>query len=152
MLYGLDFSWHLNLISLVVLVMICLIYLAGIRFAGGGGASATINKWRVAAFITAMALGALVLLTPFDSIARRQLFAAHMLQAVVLTTLCAPLLVAACPDWLLQPVLGQPVLRAVARTLTRPLVLFSLISLFWRGTRLQYLMLRRGVSCSIKLK
>jgi len=136
MLNGLDFSWHLNLISLVVLVMICLVYLAGIGFAGRGGASATINKWRVAAFITSMTLGALVLLTPFDTIARKQLFAAHMLQAVVLTTLCAPLLVAACPDWLLQPVLGQPVLRTVAQALTRPLVasiLFNLTFLAWHA-------------------
>src|SRR5579859_3308734 len=136
MLNGLDFSWHLNLISLVVLVMICLIYVAGIGFAGRGGARATINKWRVAAFIIAITLGTLVLLTPFDTVARRQLFAAHLLQAVVLTTLCAPLLVTACPDWLLQPVLGQPVLRAVARTLTRPLVasiLFNLTFLAWHA-------------------
>jgi cytochrome c oxidase assembly factor CtaG len=136
MLNGLDFSWHLNLISLVVLVMICLIYLVGIRFAGRGGSRAPINKWRVAAFITAVALGAFVLLTPFDTVARTQLFAAHMLQAVVLTTLCAPLLVAACPDWLLQPVLGQPVLRAVAQALTRPLVasiLFNLTFLAWHA-------------------
>jgi putative membrane protein len=136
MLNGLDFSWHLNWISLVALVMICVVYVGGTRFVGRGGARTTINKWRVAAFITAMVLGVLVLLTPFDTVARSQLFAAHMLQAVVLTTLCAPLLLAACPDWLLQPVLGQPVLRAVAQALTRPLVasiLFNLTFLAWHA-------------------
>src|SRR5712692_2244464 len=136
MLNGLDFSWHLNLISLVALVIICLIYLAGIRFAGRRGASATINKWRVAAFITAVALGAFVLLTPFDTVARTQLFAAHMVQAVVLTTLCAPLLLAACPDWLLQPFVNLPVIRSIFQAITQPVVasiLFNLTFLLWHA-------------------
>ena len=134
MLNGLDFSWQLNLISLFVLALICLLFILGIRLAGRGGAHPPLNKWRLAAFITAIALGVLVLLTPFDTIARTQLFAAHMVQAVVLTTLCAPLLLAACPDWLLQPILEQPVSRAVAQALTRPLVasfLFNFTFLAW---------------------
>jgi len=134
MLNGLDFSWQLNLISLFVLALICLLFILGIRLAGRGGAHPPLNKWRLAAFITAIALGVLVLLTPFDTIARTQLFAAHMVQAVVLTTLCAPLLLAACPDWLLQPILEQPVSRAVAQALTRALVasiLFNFTFLAW---------------------
>jgi len=135
-LNGLDFSWQLNLISLVALAIMTLLYLLGIRLAARSGAHPPINKWRLAAFITAITLGALVLLTPFNTIARTQLFAAHMLQAVVLTTLCAPLLLASCPDWLLQPIIEQPLLRAVSQELTLPLVasiLFNLTFLAWHA-------------------
>ena len=151
MLNGLDFSWQLNLISLFVLELICLLFILGIRLAGRGGAHPPLNKWRLAAFITAIALGVLVLLTPFDTIARTQLFAAHMVQVVVLTTLCAPLLLAACSDWLLQPILEQPVSRAVAQALTRPLVASILFNFtFWPGTCLQFLMSRKGIMRSIR--
>jgi len=136
MLNGLDFSWHLNVVALVVLAMMCLLYAVGFRLANRGGSLQANNKWRVAAFITAIVLSAMVLLTPFDTVARTQLFAAHMLQAVVLTTLCAPLLLAACPDWLLQPVMRQPVIRVVFQALTRPLVasiIFNLNFLGWHA-------------------
>ena len=136
MLDGLDFSWHLNLISLLALALICLLYILGIRLAGRGGAHPPLNGWRLAAIISAIVLGVLVLLTPLDTIARTQLFAAHMLQAVILTTLCAPLLLASCPDWLVRPILEQPVSRAIAQALTRPLVasmLFNLTFLAWHA-------------------
>src|SRR5438876_8288781 len=134
MLNGLVLSWHLNLITLIVLAILCLLYTVSILFAGRGESHPPINIWRVLAFVAAIMLSAFVLLTPFDTVARTQLFAAHMVQAVVLTTLCAPLLLAACPDWLLQPILEQPVSRAVAQALTRPLVasiLFNFTFLAW---------------------
>lgn len=136
MLNGLIFSWHLNLITLIVLVILCVLYIVGIIFAGRGGSHAPINMWRVLAFVAAILLSAFVLLTPFDTVARTQLFAAHMVQAVVLTTLCAPLLLASCHDWLLQPVIEYPVLRPVLRALTRPLVasiIFNLTFLTWHA-------------------
>jgi cytochrome c oxidase assembly factor CtaG len=136
MLNGLIFSWHLNLITLIVLVILCALYVVSIIFAGRGGSHAPINMWRVLAFVAAILLSAFVLLTPFNTVARTQLFAAHMVQAVVLTTLCAPLLLASCHDWLLQPVIEHPVLRPVFRTLTRPLVasiIFNLTFLTWHA-------------------
>jgi cytochrome c oxidase assembly factor CtaG len=135
-LNGLDFSWQLNLISLLALAIMTLLYMLGFRLAARSGAHPPINKWRTAAFITAIALSALVLLTPFNTIARTQLFAAHMLQAVVLTTLCAPLLLVSCPDWLLRPIIEQPLLRAISKALTLPLVasiLFNLTFLAWHA-------------------
>ena len=87
-------------------------------------------------FVAAILLSGLVLLTPFDTVARTQLFAAHMVQAVVLTTLCAPLLLASCHNWLLQPVLEHPVFRHVLRALTRPLIasiIFNLTFLAWHA-------------------
>ncbi|TMB81913.1 MAG: cytochrome c oxidase assembly protein [Chloroflexi bacterium] len=136
MLNGLVFSWHLNLITLIVLAILCLLYTVSILFAGRGESHPPINIWRVLAFVAAIMLSAFVLLTPFDTIARTQLFAAHMVQAVVLTTLCAPLLLASCHDWLLQPVLEHPVFRHVLRALTRPLIasiIFNLTFLAWHA-------------------
>lgn len=136
MLHGLDFSWHLNLVSLIVLVILCVLYLVGIIFTGRGRSHPPIHIWRVLAFVAAILLSAFVLLTPFDTVARMQLFAAHMVQAVVLTTLCAPLLLAACPHWLLQPVVEHPVLRPVLRAITHPLVasiIFNLTFLTWHA-------------------
>jgi putative membrane protein len=136
MLNGLIFSWHLNLITLIVLIILCVLYIVSIIFAGRGGSHAPINMWRVLAFVAAILLSAFVLLTPFDTVARMQLFAAHMVQAVVLTTLCAPLLLASCHDWLLQPVIEHPILRPVLRALTRPLVasiIFNLTFLTWHA-------------------
>ena len=109
MLQGLDFSWHWNPIIVISLLLLCLLYVVAIRLAHRYKPEETLPSYRIIAFASAIILIALVLLTPLDTIARTQLFAAHMIQAVTLTTLCAPLLLAACPDWLLQPLIDQPV-------------------------------------------
>src|SRR5437588_5154511 len=100
MLNGLNFSWHWSPITLIGLVILCLLYAGGIRFARKHNSHVALKGYRLMAFIAAILLIAVVLLTPFDTISRTPLFAAHMLKAVVLTTLCAPLLLAACPAWL----------------------------------------------------
>src|SRR3989440_12257882 len=105
MLNCLVFSWHLNLITLIVLAILCLLYTVSILFAGRGGSHPPINMWRVLAFVAAILLRAFVLLTPFDTVASAQLFSARMVQAVVLTTLCSPLLLPAGHDWSLWPFL-----------------------------------------------
>jgi putative membrane protein len=94
------------------------------------------------------------LLTPLDTIARTQLFAAHMLQAIILTTLCAPLLLASCPDWLLQPVIEQPAIRRVLQALTRPLIaslIFNLTFLIWHAPGLYSLALKYGTLYHIEM-
>ena len=63
--------------------------------------------WRIASFLTAMALLLLVAITPFETIAMNYLLSIHLLQNVVLAE-WAPLLV----------VLGLP--PALAATLVRP--------------------------------
>src|SRR5437764_6934578 len=134
MLNGLNFSWHWSPITLIGLVILCLLYAGGIRFARRHNAHVTLKGYRVLAFITAILVLAIVLLTPLDTIARTQLFAAHMVQAIALTTLCAPLLLAACPDWLLQPLIDQPIVRHILHALTQPLVasiIFNFTFFIW---------------------
>src|SRR5438270_3108849 len=136
MLNGLNFSWHWSPITLVGLVILCLLYMGGIRFARRNNPHAELKGYRLIVFIAAILVIAIVLLSPLDTIARTQLFAAHMIQAVALTTLAAPLLLAACPGWLLQPIIEQPTLRRVIQALTRPLVasiLFNFTFLIWHA-------------------
>lgn len=106
------------------------------------------------AFIAAILLIAIILLTPLDTIARTQLFAAHMVQAVALTTLCAPLLLAACPDWLLQPLIDRPMIRRILQALTQPLVasiIFNLTFLIWHAPSLYNYALRNGTLYHVEM-
>jgi cytochrome c oxidase assembly factor CtaG len=132
---GLDLSWPWNPIPLIGLILLCLLYGFGIMQAHKSGKqNGPLKKIRIVAFITAVLLMAIVFLTPLDTIARTQLFSAHMMQAVTLTTFCAPLLLFATPAWLIQPLLVRPYVRPIAQALTQPVVasiIFNITFLFW---------------------
>src|SRR6266699_4973406 len=154
MLNGLNFSWHWSPITLIGLVILCLLYAGGIRFARRHNAHVTLKGYRVMAFIAAILVLAIVLLSPLDTIARTQLFAAHMLQAIALTTLFAPLLLVACPDWLLQPLIDQPMIRRILQELTQPLVAsitFNFTFLIWHAPSLYNYALRNGTLYHIEM-
>src|SRR5437879_13592363 len=85
MLNGLNFSWHWSPITLIGLVILCLLYAGGIWFARRHNAHVTLKGYRVMAFIAAILVLAIVLLSPLDTIARTQLFASHMVQAISLS-------------------------------------------------------------------
>ncbi len=134
MLQGLNYTWYWQPVLLAALVLLCLLYAAFIWLLRRRKTHTPLSTWRVLAFAAAIMLMALVFLTPLDYIARTQLFAAHMIQAVILTTLCAPLLLYACPDWLLQPLVDLPVFRQLFIFLTHPLLaslIFNLTFLAW---------------------
>src|SRR5690242_12709654 len=145
---GLNLFWHWSPVTLIILIVLCLLYSFGLRFAGRKSTEhAPIKIGQVMAFVIAIMCMALVLLTPVDSIARTQLFAAHMVQAVVLTTVCAPLLLLACPAWLLLSVVNLPVVRSVARALTQPVVasiIFNVNFLAWHAPGLFNFALANG--------
>ncbi len=155
MFYGLNISsWHWSPITLIGLVILCGLYALGVWRANRQTRPAPVKGYHVLAFVTAILLIALVLLTPFDTIARTQLFAAHMIQAVVLTTLCAPLLLLACPSAFWEPVLAQPVIRRVLQTLTRPLIasiIFNATFLLWHAPGLYNYALQQGTVYHIEM-
>ena len=132
---GLDLSWPRDPIPLIGLLLLCFLYGFGIsRMRKSVKQDAVLQKSRIVAFIAAVLLAAIVFLTPLYTIARTQLFFAHMVQAVILTTFCAPLFLYATPAWLLQPLLARPYVRPVARALTQLLVasiIFNISFLFW---------------------
>src|SRR5947209_20604289 len=96
MLNGLVFSWHLNLITLIVLAILCLLYTVSILFAGRGGSHPPINIWRVLAFVAAIMLSALFFFLLFVIIPGPNFFPALLLQVFVFTPFCLPLLLASC--------------------------------------------------------
>jgi cytochrome c oxidase assembly factor CtaG len=152
---GLDFSWHWSPIALIGLVILCLLYGFGIRQTRkSNSGDKPLKKRTIIAFIFAVVLMALVFLTPIDTIARTQLFSAHMIQAVTLTTFCAPLLLFACPAWLIQPLLDQPFVRSISRVLTQPVVastIFNLTFLAWHAPVLFHFALMHGTIYHVEL-
>jgi cytochrome c oxidase assembly factor CtaG len=151
----LNLSWHWSPIALIGLVVLCLLYAFGIRQARKGDVQGTpLQKRRIVAFIVAVVVMAVVFLTPIDTIARTQLFFAHMVQAVTLTTVCAPLLLYACPAWLLRPLLNQPLVQPVARALTQPVIasiIFNINFLAWHAPGLYHFALVHGTVYHVAL-
>ncbi len=151
----LNLSWHWSPIALIGLVMLCLLYAFGIRQARKGNVQGTpLQKRRIVAFIVAVVVMAVVFLTPIDTIARTQLFFVHMVQAVTLTTVCAPLLLYACPAWLLRPLLNQPLVQPVARALTQPVIasiIFNINFLAWHAPGLYHFALVHGTVYHVAL-
>lgn len=137
MFYGLNFAWHWSPITLAGLILACLLYIFAIRrVRRDKPEEKPLQTRRVVAFFAAIAIIALLLLTPVDTIARTQLFLAHMVQAVTLITVCAPLLLYACPAWLAQPLFANPFVRPIARALTQPVIaslLFNMTFLLWHA-------------------
>jgi putative membrane protein len=152
---GLNFSWHWSPGLLLVILIPCLFYGLAIRQARQSNRrDKAINKWRVVAFVVAIIAMACVLLTPVNTIARTQLFLVHMAQTVILTTLCAPLLLIAFPAWFLQPLLQQPIVRPIARVLTQPVVasfIFNVTFLAWHAPGLFHLALEHETLYDIAL-
>lgn len=133
--YGLHLTWHWSPFSLVALLLLCLGYgLALWLTHRRNPQERSLRKRYFAWFGCAVVIIALFFFTPIDTIARTQLFLAHMFQVVFLITFAAPCLIFACPEWLFEPVLHQPVTRAIFKLLTRPVVaslLFNLTFLLW---------------------
>jgi len=148
MFYGLNIVWHWSPITLAGLILACLLYIFAIRWARRDKPEEkALQMRRVVSFFVAVGIIALLLLTPVDMIARTQLFSVHMLQAVTLITVCAPLLLYAFPAWLVQPFFANPFVRPVARVLTQPVIaslLFNLSFLLWHAPLFFNFALRNG--------
>lgn len=152
---GLNVPWLSNAILFIGLIMLCLLYGFGIRrVLKSGKQDAPLKKRCIVSFVAAIALMAVVFLTPLDTIARTQLFSAHMVQAVILTTFCAPLLLFASPAWLLRPLLDRPFVRHVAQALTQPVVasiIFNLTFLAWHFPGLFHFALMHSTIYTLEL-
>lgn len=148
MFYGLNFAWHWSPITLAGLVLACLLYIFAIkRVRRDKPEEKPLQTRRVVAFFAAIVIIALLLLTPVDTIARTQLFLAHMFQAVTLITVCAPLLLYACPAWLVQPLFANHFVRPIARILTQPVIAslaFNMTFLLWHAPLFFNFALRDG--------
>nr|BBH92595.1 hypothetical protein KTA_07940 [Thermogemmatispora argillosa] len=133
---------QINIPALIGALLLCLGYLPSLwqeQQHPQPEAPASQTTWRLAAFLTALVAMLAVLVTPIDRLARSQLFLMHMLQVIVLSTLCAPLLLIAMPTRLRRRLLpGEDQHRAggaaVLRFLTQPLaasILYNGFFLLW---------------------
>jgi len=134
---GLSLTWPWNPGAIVFLLILSVLYVVGV-WRVRQSREASVSMARILLFGAGIVIAALVLLTPIDVIGRTQLFSVHMAQAVILTTVCTPLLLAGCPAQVLQPLAELPVVSGIVRVLTRPLVasvLFNLNFLVWHAPK-----------------
>jgi putative membrane protein len=120
------FEWNWEPSILLGLVLLTGFYL----FATGPG-----RKWfnqaqparpgQKAWFLGGVAILFLALVSPLDALSDGYLFTAHMWQHFMLAFLAPPSLLLGTPDWLLRPLLKQPVLAWWLRLLTAPLLAFA---------------------------
>lgn len=135
---GLSMVWPCNPGGLAVLLILCLLYVVGLRQARRRHArnprEAPVRWYHVTCFFSAIIIAGFLLLTPLDTIARTQLFLLHMSQVVLLTTLCAPLILLGSPGIMLRPLVELPVIDKALNVLMRPLVasiIFNLCFIIW---------------------
>lgn len=132
---GIQLTWHCSPFSLVAILLFCLAYALTIhQLHRHRPLQRPVKKRQILWFACGVLILALLFLTPLDTVARRQLFLAHMCQVVCVVTFAVPCILFACPDWLFQPALAWPLSRMLFGWLTRPLVaslLFNATFLFW---------------------
>ncbi|HEV2236259.1 MAG TPA: cytochrome c oxidase assembly protein [Ktedonobacterales bacterium] len=136
-------GWNWDPAVLLGLTALCAAYYAAVvprRGRAQPGAPAT--RRQVAMFSAGVAVLALTLITPLDTLGRTALFSAHMVQLMLLNTLVAPLLLLGLPE-----ALAQRALRPLGR-LARPgeggtlllwvaaALLFNGVFLLWHVGRL----------------
>jgi putative membrane protein len=79
-------------------------------------------RGRACAFYASLVIFYLAVGSPLDQIGERFLFSAHMLQHQLLTYPAAILFLLGLPRWLVDPALGRPGLRGLARFAGHPLI------------------------------
>jgi putative membrane protein len=126
MFNGLSTAWSISPVGIVSLLVFILLYLLGLRSAArlrrNDPQVPGVSAIRMLSFFTGVLIFALLLFSPINTIGRTQLFMVHIAQIIVLSTVCAPLLLGGCPEILLRPVLTMPVVNGLFRFLTRPVV------------------------------
>lgn len=88
-------------------------------------------KFYVGLFCFYIAVG-----SPLDQIAERFLFSAHMIQHQLLIYPAAILVLIGLPAWMIDPVLGSPSVRRLARFITHPVVcgiVYTLVISVWHA-------------------
>jgi len=143
MLNGLALTWTWSPGAMFFLLVLCLLYLWALRRAQrhlrDNPEEQPVSAYRVAAFFSGIGIVALLVLSPINTIARTQLLSVHFAQIVILTSVCAPLVLAGCPATLLRPLVEISIVRNIIRFLMFPLVaslIFNATFLLWHVPKL----------------
>lgn len=115
-------GWNLNPSVVLGILALAAAYVAGVgplrvRWQLGP----PVDRARRVSFGAGLAVLAFALLSPLDTLGDQYLFAAHMVQHLLLVMVVPPLLLLGTPGWLLRPVLRWTGVLTVARALRRAL-------------------------------
>ncbi|MSQ21727.1 MAG: cytochrome c oxidase assembly protein [Dehalococcoidia bacterium] len=123
--------WHWHFHPDIVLGMLLLegLYLLGIgplrkRFA----LASSVETRHVALFSLGMLVLYAALTGPIHELADNFLFSAHMVQHLLMILLVPRLLLAGTPGWLLRPLVRPPLILALGRFLTNPVIAFLIFT------------------------
>ena len=128
-------GWQLDPVLLGSLLALALSYALAVgplraRLAPGE----SFPRFKALAFAAGIVLTYLTEGSPLHDLAERYLFSAHMVQHLLISYLCVPLLLWATPAWIWRKLLLSRAVRPVARVLLNPLVaggIFSLALSLW---------------------
>ncbi|MEO8577545.1 MAG: cytochrome c oxidase assembly protein [Gemmatimonadales bacterium] len=88
-----------------------------------------LSGWRKLSFFAALFVIFSALNGPIHDLSDNYLFSGHMVQHLMLTMAMPPLFLAGIPGWMLRPLLGNRIISAIARKLTKPIVCFAIFNL-----------------------
>lgn len=127
-------EWHLHPDAILMAALLLGLYAAGARWAGARSSEPRQLTTRQAACyvggVLALYIGAG---SPIHDISENYLLSVHMLQHLLFSLVAPPLLLLGTPDWMLRPLVRNPIVRRAGYEATRPfaaLVIFNLIILF----------------------
>src|SRR5579875_3392929 len=123
-------SWNFEPLTLVIVLGVLGAYLYALgplrRRLGGLGADAPVHSWQPPLFFGVMALLALGLFSPLETLGMTYSLTMHMMQHLLFSVVCPPLKLLATPGWMLTSLVRGETARHVTRRLTHPVVAFGL--------------------------
>jgi putative membrane protein len=81
--------------------------------------------WQTASFFASLAVTAAAVVGPLDRLAWDRMFAAYIVEQILLYMLAAPLLLFGLPDWMVRPLLTKPRVWRVTKIASNPIVTFG---------------------------
>lgn len=124
-------AWNFEPISLLVVAIPAIAYAWAISPSGRRwyGRETPVESKYPAYFYTGIAFLAIALFSPLDILGMHFLLTAHMIQHVLFSVVCPPLLLLGIPGWMVEPFFQGARVRKVARFLTYPMIAFGLYNL-----------------------
>src|SRR5579862_458943 len=90
------------------------------------GDEAPVRRWQPILFFSGMALLALALFSPLETLGMVYSLTMHMVQHLLFSVICPPMLLLRTPGWMLTSLIRGETARRVIRWLTQPIVAFGL--------------------------
>jgi putative membrane protein len=125
-------EWHLHPDAILMAVLLLGLYAAGVRWAGDRSSSAQLTTRQAVCYVAGVLALYLGAGSPIHDISENYLLSVHMFQHLLFSLVAPPLLLLGTPDWMLRPLVRNPIVRRAGYEATRPfaaLVIFNAIIL-----------------------